>query len=76
MARKSNPADWKKGKGVSLAPALWERIERVADAQAKSTSQVIEDGVSFYLSAMEVSRKSEDTTQAVASDGELLVALP
>lgn len=37
------------GRGVSLLPSLWERVERVADIQGKSCSEVIEDVIVLHL---------------------------
>ena len=42
----------KKAGGIALRPALWQRIERLADAQDKSKNEVMEAVLEMYLPAV------------------------
>jgi metal-responsive CopG/Arc/MetJ family transcriptional regulator len=71
MARKKRQSELRQGKGISLLPTLWARIDRLADAQDKSRSEVVEDVLTAFLPAIDDLRKTQDTTQSVGETVEV-----
>lgn len=65
MARKTKPENRREGRGISLLPALWARIDRLAEAQEKSRSEIVEEVLSLHLPAVVNFRKSDENTQRV-----------
>ena len=57
MARKTKPENRREGRGISLLPALWARIDRLAEAQEKSRSEVVEEVLSLHLPEMDAWRR-------------------
>lgn len=63
MARKNSQQGRRTGKGISLLPAIWARIDRLAAAQDKSRSEVVEEVLSLHLPVIADLRKTEDNSQ-------------
>lgn len=50
MGRRLTRNERRQGRGISLLPALWARIDGMAEAQSKSRSEVVEEFLTPLLS--------------------------
>lgn len=67
MARKSNPDNWKRPRGIALKKEMWERIDQIAERRDISVSEWVESVIARHLEAIEDSRKSDTIPQPIGS---------
>lgn len=63
MNRTSRRRERRVPSGISLLPSVWERVDKLAESQEKSRSQVVEEVLSLHLPCAANSQEADADSQ-------------